>query len=286
MPKFLYTPLQARVFKERLRSDDTFQRCFTENITKDFDTELKSRDQMILWIFGLTGTGKTTVATEKAKDIDANFSANNIVFDNNELREKVNKSQPGDTFIRDETVKDFGEGRDQMLAEVQDMTETLRKRRNSFFLLAPVVKGIPFVNFYLEVLQSDVSLEHKALARLVKKGLKYIHFRVGIQSREGYYLGYIIVKSEVNNPIYTEYIKAKDRFLEEMASGSRVSGLDYEKEGRKILEKINLEKYRKKGERYNYIKMNTNFTMGQCRSIHIELERILREEGHKWGLIK
>ena len=276
---FHINPLQALAFRDRLNFDPSFRRCFSRDITKQFYAEMDNKDQLVLWIYGHTGSGKSAVAMEIARCKDPAFNAALIAFDNNELREIVARSQEGNSIIRDETVKDFGEGSNQMLSTIQDLTETLRKRRNSFFLLSPVIKGVAFVNYYLEILQSDVILEKKHIEQAIKDGLKQITFRVAVQTPDNVNLGYIIIKSPVNNPIYQDYVKMKDKFLIEMAAGDRTSGLDYIGEAEKILKELDLKEYSRKGERLNYIKQNTNFTGGQCRSIHIELERILRKAG-------
>jgi len=273
---FHISAVKALEFKDRWNNEPTFRRCFKRNITTQFIEGIRGKDQVVLWVFGETGSGKSTITFELAKVKDSDFNASKVVFDNTTLKQRVSESKEGDSIVRDETTRDFGEGSGQMLATIQDLTETLRKRRNSFFLLSPVIKGVPFVNYYLEVLQSSVNLEKESIAQAIKNGLKEIVFRVGVQTPDNRYLGYILVTSKVNNPIYTEYVKHKDEFLELMAKGEKTSGLDYTAEAKKILSVINLEDYRKKGERENFIKQNTNFTTGQCKSIHIELERLLR----------
>ena len=278
---FFVSRLRRLEFKLRLQTQPQFSLCFTNNITSQFYDEMDGTDNMVAWIYGRTGSGKSSVGISLADRKDKSqggFTAKNIVFDNLGIKSTVAKSEKGHSFVRDETVRDFGEGSKQLLNTIQDLTETLRKRRNSFFLLSPVIKGVAFVHYYLEVLQSSVSLEENAIKEAIESGLKVIHFRVGVQNNLGTYLGYIVVEVPVDNPIWLDYQKLKDDFLEMMASGERQSGLDIVGEAKRFRDEIDLEKYVRKGERLNFIKMNSNYTLGQCKSIAIEMERVIRED--------
>lgn len=270
------SPMQELIFKERVRSDPRELVFWKKDLTERFLSELKQRDSVVLWIFGGTGSGKSSLALSLALDTDPCMSADRVAFDNSELEAVIKESGQGDSIIRDETVKDFGEGSDQLLSMVQDATETLRKRRNSFFLLSPVIKGVPFVHFYLEVLQSNVALERGMLSREIKKGLKHIWFRVGVWSDDQKPLGFITRSVEVNNKLFLDYELKKDDFVKAMAEGSRTSGLNIEAEAKRFLEEMDVAVYKLKSERLNYIKMNSNYTLGQVKSIHIELERLIR----------
>ena len=275
--KFFLSPLMKEVFLNRIQSHPTFKCCFQKNLTDKFEEELKTRDQVVIWIYGLTGSGKSSIAISLTFFTDRNgMSAKRIVYTNPDIQKAVMNSDEGDSFIRDETVKDFGEGSGQMLSTMQDLTETLRKRRHSFFLLSPVIKGVSFVNYYLEVLQANVNLEKEAIQAYINGGGKDLWFRCGVQDNTGRYLGFIIVHSEINNPLWVAYQKKKDSFLEEMASGARKSGIDFTEEARKLIKEIDFEAYPKKGQRLVFIKQNTNFTTSQVKSIHTEMERLIQ----------
>jgi len=279
MNKWYVSPMQALEFVNRTRIRPEEIVLFTKDISLQFFAEMASRDHVVVWVYGSTGTGKSTVSMELARIKDPSFTADLIIFDNAGLKSVTKTTKEGNSLVRDETVKDFGEGSNQMLATIQDLTETLRKRRNSFFLLSPVVKGLPFVHYYLEVLQSNVNLERDSLRDAIKKGLKLLRFRVGVWDRNNNPLGYIQVQSVINNKVYVDYEKKKDNFLALMASGERQSGLDINREAQAVLDEINLTEYPRKADRLNFIKSNSNFTLGQCKSIASEVERILINRG-------
>lgn len=283
MNKWYVSPMQELELRRRVLYKPEEIILFRNDITPRFMEELISRDSVVCWVYGSTGTGKSTVSLVLSEHRDKSFNADLVIFDNSSMTAKVANSQPGNSFVRDETVRDFGEGSNQLLATVQDLTETLRKRRNSFFLLSPVVKGVPFVHYYLEVLQSNVNLEKVSLAKAIKGGLDELRFKVGIWDRANNPLGFIVVKSKVNNTLYLDYEKKKDKFLDEMSKGLRKSGLDITAEARKLIDELDLNLYPRKADRLNFVKMSSNFTVGQCRSIHDELERIIRIENKEGG---
>lgn len=272
--------LQEEEFVSRIRMNSSFSLCFTNNITDKFMENYRNRDSGVYWVYGSTGSGKSSLAIALAVDKQRNFNGSKqIVMTNDELKNVVYSSKEGDVFIRDETVKDFGEGSGQMISTIQDLTETLRQRQNSFFLLSPVIKGQPFVHYYLEVLQCNVPLDAKSMKKYIGAGNTELFFRVGVQDKNLHYLGYILVSVEVNSHVWVDYQKKKNDFLEKMASGERTSGLDYTAQAEKFLEIIDFEKYSKKGERRVFIKQNSNFTNSQVLSIHVEMERLISERG-------
>lgn len=279
MVKFYTSPLQAVVFKDRLKREFGFRKCFSKNISQEFYEDMLTSDNRVYFVFGSTGSGKSTVSIELWVMKDPKFTAEKIAFTNEELAKKVYNSQTGDCFARDETTRDWGEGSGQLIATIQDLTETLRKRKNSFILLSPVIKGHGFVHYYLEVLQASVNLEEKAIKKFIDEGGKEIYFRVGILDRDLNYIGYIIVKSTVNNSVWLDYDIRKDEFLKLMSSGQRVTGLDIIKEAEAYLKELDLTRYPKKGQRLTYIKYNSNYTNAQCQSIAIEMERLIEDRG-------
>lgn len=275
-PRWFISPMQELIFIKRLEGDPRELVLFQKDISKEFYTELAGRDSIVLWIFGGTGTGKSSFTLELSLIKDPDMSPDRVAFTNSEIDAILKESAPGDGIIRDETVKDFGEGSQQLLSKLQDATETLRKRRNSFYLLSPVIKGIPFIHYYLEILQTSVNLEEKAIKREIRKGLKFIEFKVGVWSPDNTPLGYLTLKTKVNNLLYQGYEARKNKFIPLMASGDRVSGLDIGMEAQRFLNLIDVNTYPRKGERLNFIKMNSNYTGGQCKSIHTEVERLIR----------
>lgn len=281
--KMFLSNFKKLLYESKIERDENFALAFSKNITKEFLDDFMDSDSKSLWVYGETGSGKSSVADILMSMKDKNFSAKKISMTNEDLKNSVFSSEDGDCFIRDETAKDFGEGSGQLMATIQDLTETLRQRRNSFALLAPIIKGHGFIHYYLHVLQSSINLERDSVKSFIKNGGKFVYFRVGIQDKNLHYIGYIILRTELNTKLWKDYQTKKNKFLEEVSSGERSTGLNYTDEAIKFLKLIDLSQYPKKGNRLVFIKQNTNYTNTQCTSIHSELERILSLQSESKG---
>lgn len=191
--------------------DPTFANCFdtNRNLTKDWFEEVQKRmdgelkNHVVIFIFGETGSFKSSVAQSLAiKFAPKTFSADSIVFDNNDLLRIVERSMPKDWFIRDESPFEFGVGSFRIEKQIQILAETLRQRQNSLIFIAPTER--PFMSAHYILHTIDLSEDNK-------------YARVGIMdptSRR--FIGFILVEIYWDSEIWKNYQKEKEEFLEDV----------------------------------------------------------------------
>jgi ABC-type dipeptide/oligopeptide/nickel transport system ATPase component len=208
--RFKQTKIQALKFNQRMEAEPTFENCFKPefNLTKDWVDEVKTRTSgdlkhhVVLFIFGETGSFKSSIAQEIATQFDKSFDVKNIAFDNNNLLKLAFSSEPKQWFIRDESPFEFGVGSWRVEKQVQILAETLRQRQNSLVFIAPTLRPVLSAHYVLETI--DISTDSK----VVRAGL--------IDPQSFKYIGFILVKIHWGNKLWEEYQKVKAQFLEQV----------------------------------------------------------------------
>jgi hypothetical protein len=198
------------MFKERINQDPSFLNCFREarNLTKYWFEEIEERlsgelhHHIVLYITGYTGTFKSSVAIELMQKFNPTATAESVVFDNQALLNLASESKPKDWFIRDESPFEFGVGSWRIEKQVQILSETLRQRQNSLIFISPTERSVLACHYILETL--DVSEDNK-------------YVRVGLMDPKTHrYIGFVLVEIHWNNPIWEQYQKRKDLFLDQV----------------------------------------------------------------------
>jgi hypothetical protein len=204
---FEHTELQKDRFKEWIQAEPSFRRVFTRNITDKFNDELRHRiegkrpDHVILMLYGETGTFKSSVAQEIARNqLDKHFNLDKIVFRNREIIDTIPTLTKKSCLIRDENPIEMGMGTGRIASEIDTYVETLRKAQISLIFIRPQRELLRTAHFYLRTI--DVTLNGSAV-------------RVGVQDPSSLrYLGGILVPIEQNNALWQAYEGKKDAFIE------------------------------------------------------------------------
>jgi len=135
MVKFVQTQMQKMRFTEWIKESPTLERAFNSNITEQFFADLKHRlfgikpDHVVIYLWGDTGTYKSSVAQEIASMLYPDFCEDNIVFTSRDITEAIKSLHGNNILIRDENPAEFGVGTRRIAHEVSMYTETLRKSK-------------------------------------------------------------------------------------------------------------------------------------------------------------
>ena len=236
---FQRTSLQILRVKEMVKQDPSFKRVFTRNITESFFSDLSQRihgdkpDHFILYLWGQTGTFKSSVAQSIATQFYKTFSEENIVFDNRSILDIMPSLGNKSIVIRDESPKEFGMGTMRINSEVATYTETLRKAQISLIFIRPIFMDFPQAHFYL---------------RTIEYRTDFSQVRVGIQDPTSQkYLGFVFVDIEKDNAIWLAYETKKDAFLKSVLSSDN-KGLDLEQHAEQVLKHEDFDPFLKKKE--------------------------------------
>jgi len=271
-PKYYLYPLQREILKNRLRHEKDLYLVFKKNIDytsilkKEYEERLHDDDRknwLLIQITGETGSMKSSVAQSEAMKIDPEFAAKNYAWQYQEFQDKLQKSQPKQTFILDEMVFQRGIGSTRIKEGIINLVETLRKRQNSMIFCTPTEKFIDDdnVTFTLEPMGFDK--ENKVVRCLVKKHR---------------YLGFYYVKLHWFHPIWNEYELMKDKFIE-ISSKQEYHKVDYEQLAAKLLAKMPNEYLGKKKRLILFVEKKAPNMTVQERDLLIEQMSMYIEEG-------
>lgn len=216
--EFWHTDLQRAMIQENIENYPSFKKCFITDLTDAFFADLDNRingnipQHIVLFIYGMTGTFKSSVAQSIACHFQPDFKASQIVFTDEKLLAMARLSKPKSFFIRDESPKGYGVGSKRIASQVHLLSETLRKRQNSLIFIRPVWENIGAAHFWLKTI--DVTKDQR-------------HVRLGIQNPQTHqFLGCIVVPIVKDNPIWQKYEGVKDQFLEDVAT-QNLGGTSY-----------------------------------------------------------
>lgn len=277
--KFKQLPIQKQKILNRLKQMPTFINCFTKNITDAFFEELDKRSHIILFMWGETGTFKSSAMIEIMRRKDKTFNFNRISFHNQQMIEQVKKSNENEAYMRDETPYDVGQGSGRARMQIALISETLRKRGNSLGFISPSFERVATAHYILQTI--DATMTEDEVKKRLKAGedIKEVYVRIGVQDPQTqHFLGSIRVRIEINNDIWLEYDEKKDIAMDEFAK-MEYGQISYEDIAKQLLEEIDLEKYRKKGERLMWLKqtLKNRFTTNEIKDIGIAMEQQIRE---------
>lgn len=301
--QFYQTPLRKELLIAKIRANQSLREIFKKkkNITPQINQEIEYRTRgllenwQIIHIKGDTGTLKSSTAIELCKIIDPTFNPNRIQFEYEQFREAINQSQPKDTFQLDEQLFTHGTGTTRIINDLSNIIETLRKRQNSLILVSPELKYFPEEKFTytLETIDDSITAtcpnnqkphEPRLCKCYMEKNcnIQHAHVRLAVM-KEQIYLGFYIIKINWNNPVWKEYTKKKDEFMEAVRQ-SQIHHHDYKKVAEKIMNHKDYQHYQKnkKGLRILIEQIYPNLTTTENENI-TEMIRILQRQQDDFG---
>lgn len=221
MSKYKLYPLNRRILLERLKREQDLRNVFKKNIdlTELVNEDISQRligdikNWVLIQITGETGSMKSSVGVALAKNkLDNNMVSKNITQQYTEFERLLANSKPNQCFILDELVFQRGIGSTRMKENILNLVETLRKRQNSMIFITPTEKFITDDNVTFTLEPIGFCEETKTVRCLVRKNI---------------YLGFCYVKLLWDEPLWKEYEKDKDAFMEQ-SSKQNYQKMDYE----------------------------------------------------------
>jgi len=219
------TSMDILKINEKVKYFSAFVNTFKRDISLQYYDDIYHRtqsgkidDNFCEFVSGDKGSCKSGKSLAKAAVFDpTGFDAERVFFSNQDLKDAMETSKPGQWFIRDETVKDFGTGTRQLESDIQMFVETLRKRRNCLIFIRPTMESIGGLDFYTLTFKGNMNWEHKHV------GFSVLDPSTGGSKR---CIGgaWIPLKHVWNSQLWHEYGKKKDEFLEKVVhSGTQES---------------------------------------------------------------
>ena len=202
-------------YEQLLEDDISFEAVLEKPLDdlfwEDMDIRVKGsiNNFFVLSIFGEQGTGKSGIAQLIMQRYIPDFQAKNIVFTNNELKEAVERSKEGDSFIKDETPFQYGAGSKIDEQVLHNFVNQLRASGNNFIMINPTRINFAGCHYMIHSLLFD-DKKKTVLCGI----LETTNFR---------YLGSVTfdLKPLWENKLYRDYKKRKKIFLDKAKSQSQ-----------------------------------------------------------------
>ena len=177
---FTHDKLEADNLRDMVIDYPSFKNVFktTKNYTIEIIQNIKKRlsgkikQNFILNISGLSGTGKTTAGILIGIDVFPNFDVNkHLAFSNEELLDKAEQySERGAVFVRDEISRTL---RFRSQIEVEQLIETNREQQLCFILIGVPEDIVSSTHYALESVDWDENSEVNRFALKHTKTHKY-----------------------------------------------------------------------------------------------------------------
>jgi hypothetical protein len=214
-------------------------------IDEEINVRLKGdvENFVVILILGQQGSLKTSVAIEKATEMDSNFKADNICFTYDYFKDKLMNSQQGEAFNLDEQVFSFGSGSMRIMGEIQTIIETIRIRKNPLIICSVTNKYFneDIFTFVLEtvdkcligICESNAIPHETRTCQCQKHEIVEAYVRLAVK-KNGHYIGLYIQKINWNNQSWKDYQPRKQSFMTQVLT-SDFQKLDYEKRADELL---------------------------------------------------
>lgn len=250
---FYRTDLQNCLLINKIRKKEGLWRIFKRKVYRndEMKNEINSRingiiDNFItILVLGEQGTFKSSMTQALMCEIDLQFNVLRICFLYDGFKTLLNESNPKQAFQLDEQVFLHGTGSIRLLEELQSIIETIRKRMNSLAVVGVEDKYFPekIFTFVLETVDScilgtcelsDVSHEVRSCACDWREHkIEKLYVRTLVKKQEEY-IGFYVQEIDWNNPLWQDYCKIKDDFLE-LTKTQNFMKLDYERVSNEIM---------------------------------------------------
>jgi hypothetical protein len=261
--RFYKTPLEQAILNSKAEENEDFARILLNKtiMNNAIEEEIRSKIRgeienfLVILIHGSQGSIKSSVMIQLCKKIDPNFTAQQISFLLEEMKTKINDSQPLQAYALDEQVYQHGTGIMRLTHEIQNMIETLRIRQNSIIVVCVTPKYFDesIFSFVLETLDKCMlgtceknPLKHEIrncpLTEGKKHDIKEVWVRLAVK-KEGKYLGLYYQEVEWNNSIWNDYCPFKDSFAKKSLNQD-FTRLDFEKKAEEIMQDPEISLYK------------------------------------------
>ena len=156
--------LDLHLLNQRLMSDRHFMNAFRLDMTaalkQKIDFSKECGMNLIFHVYGKPGTGKSYSALSLAKAIDPTFKVNtHCYWDLRKFIDELDDLEDGGCYIIDEVARSWGEGSFRVLAEINTVFETVRKRQIFIIVCTPRYFYSPTWSFCLEGVAGQISFE-------------------------------------------------------------------------------------------------------------------------------
>ena len=143
---FRSMPLVDEVHRATLELNPYYIKALINNNTNAFfeeiDERIKSNLNIILGIFGGTGSGKSycalSIAGRMQKQLNTDFDASHVFFSSTAFLKAMSPDIPDNSlYIIDEQPKTHGAGSQRELANIQNIEEICRKKQLNLIFVSP-----------------------------------------------------------------------------------------------------------------------------------------------------
>jgi len=296
--KFYKTPMEYELLIAKVKKNPSLLEIFRQK--KDITTQVKQDIQLrmhgeienfaTIFITGTQGSFKSSLGITIAEENDpTGFAPDRICFTYQEFENKIRNSKPREWIMLDEEIFQHGIGAGRIINSIQTFIETLRQRQNSMIIISPEGKYFPeeIFTYTLETIDRSIigKCKEKKKPHEIRTCPHKPHtnikatIRAGIK-KDNTYIGFYTTPIKWNNPLWKEYQKKKNQFLNTVIK-QHFTKIDYEKIAKKILENPETKKYRTtKQLKLLLEKKHPNLTIGEKELIieEIKIQRRKKEE--------
>lgn len=150
--QFTHSPLGNEMHKERVKSNPELRNALkddkTELFFKDLKWRLKNEKNIILVVYGETGSGKSTVAQRIAYEMlhflpekrrkNASLDDSHVCFSRTQVIDKIKEVNPGETIISDEDrQQSYGMGSHREKEQMDKIEQSVRAESLNFIFCSP-----------------------------------------------------------------------------------------------------------------------------------------------------
>lgn len=223
--KFTHSPMMNEMHRREIKDDAEIKRILRDrenNLTDLFFRDLKWRmrneKNVIIVVYGKTGTGKSSIAQRIALELyrytpknirkNINLDVSNIAFTRNQLLERIEDAKEGETMIYDEDREEsYGMGSQREKDQMKRIEQSVRAESINFIFCSPRPRDH---EQHYTIRAFDVDYKNK-----INRSIIYF-------TQENYWrrpVGVLYTKK----CFYEGYMKKKKRFIKDIKE-SRTSG--------------------------------------------------------------
>lgn len=149
---FTHSPLGNKLHEERIDNDrklrDAMQKDRTNLFFEDLEWRLQNEKNVILAVYGETGSGKSTVAMRIAYEMlnflpedrreKADLDINQVSFSKTQILNQIQDTHPGETIISDEDREEsYGMGSQREAQQMSKIEQSVRAESLNFIFCSP-----------------------------------------------------------------------------------------------------------------------------------------------------